>query len=110
MRNATPAHRRKLQVFGSRRWKIVRFDGAREPSGRVVELAPDGPDVRESRQARLVSQALNLVRGRGPGKTEMVFPFPSGIFEVGIQVSAMKNISRAAAIHDFVRRHRESGV
>src|SRR6202521_4702359 len=87
MRNATPAHKGKLQVFGSRRWKIVRFDGAREPSGRVVELAPDGPDVRESRQARFVSQALNLVRGRGPGKTEMVFPFPSGIFEVGIKVS-----------------------
>src|ERR1700730_6236387 len=100
MRNATPAHRRKLQVFGSPRWKIVRFDGAREPSGRVVELAPDGPDVCERRQARFVSQALNFVGVRVAGKTVMVFPFPDWIFEIGIKVSAMKDISRAAAIHD----------
>src|SRR5579863_5818079 len=76
---------------------------------RGLELAPGLGNVGKRRQARLIAQMLDLV-GRGRlRQQEMLLPVPCRIGEVGMDVSAVEDVSRSTGIDDSIRRYAKRG-
>jgi hypothetical protein len=73
----------------------------------VLEFMQKRFDVGERWQARLISEVLDFVGGRCAGKAKMVVPGQVRMRQIGVNVSAVKDISRAAGIKNSLHGHRQ---
>src|SRR4029077_11882156 len=77
-------------------------------SGVSFKFMLDRGDFRKRRQSCLIAEMLNLESGRGLRKFEMFLPALRRIGEIGINVSAVENVSGSTGIENSIRWHGKS--